>query len=95
MSARTSELFLDARTGVRFQRFGRLCRLGQLSAKAGVKARPHGQRHPGITSALDAFNRDYRKARAFSRHASLDTVRRYGDNWADHAGQVTLDSIFG
>ena len=69
----------------------------QLGAKAGVKARPHGLRHSGITSALDAFNGDYRKARAFSRHASLDTVRRYDDNWADHPGQVavTLDSILG
>jgi len=69
----------------------------QLGAKAGVRARPHGLRHTGITSALDAFNGDYRKARAFSRHASLDTVRRYDDNRADHAGQVaaTLDSILG
>lgn len=69
----------------------------QLGAKSGVKARPHGLRHTGITSALDAFNGDYRKARAFSRHASLDTVRRYDDNRADHAGQVaaTLDSILG
>ena len=69
----------------------------QLGAKSGVRARPHGLRHTGITSALDAFNGDYRKARAFSRHASLDTVRRYDDNRADHAGQVaaTLDSILG
>jgi integrase/recombinase XerC len=69
----------------------------QLGAKAGVRARPHGLRHTGITSALDAFNGDYRKARAFSRHASLDTVRRYDDNRADHAGQVAaaLDSILG
>ena len=67
----------------------------QLGAKSGVKARPHGLRHTAITSALDAFNGDYRKARAFSRHASLDTVRRYDDNRQDHAGQVaaTLDSI--
>ena len=46
----------------------------QLGAKAGVKARPHGLRHSGITSALDAFNGDYRKARAFSRHG----VARHG-----------------
>ena len=69
----------------------------QIGERAGVKARPHGLRHSGITSALDAFNGDYRKARAFSRHASLDTVRRYDDNRQDHAGQVaaTLDSILG
>ena len=69
----------------------------QIGERAGVRARPHGLRHSGITSALDAFNGDYRKARAFSRHASLDTVRRYDDNRADHAGQVAaaLDSILG
>jgi integrase/recombinase XerC len=54
-------------------------------------------RHTAITAALDAFNGDYRKTRAFSRHASLDTVRRYDDNRADHAGQVAqaLDAILG
>jgi integrase/recombinase XerC len=69
----------------------------QLGARAGVQARPHGLRHTAITAALDAFNGDYRKTRAFSRHASLDTVRRYDDNRADHAGQVAqaLDSILG
>lgn len=69
----------------------------QLGVRAGVKARPHGLRHTAITSALDAFHGDYRKTRAFSRHASLDTVRRYDDNRADHAGQVAqaLDSILG
>ncbi len=69
----------------------------QLGVRAGISARPHGLRHSAITSALDAFNGDYRKTRAFSRHASLDTVRRYDDNRADHAGQVAaaLDSILG
>ena len=55
----------------------------QIGERAGVRARPHGLRHSGITSALDAFNGDYRKARAFSRHSSLDTVRRYDDNRAE------------
>ena len=59
-----------------------------LGTKAGVIARPHGLRHTAITKALDVFSGDYRKARAFSRHASLDTVRRYDDNRADHGGQV-------
>jgi len=69
----------------------------QLGARAGVNARPHGLRHTAITAALDAFNGDYRLARSFSRHASLDTVRRYDDNRADHAGRVAqaLDSILG
>lgn len=60
----------------------------QLGERAGVKARPHGLRHTAITAALDAFAGDYRRARAFSRHASLETVRRYDDNRADFAGQV-------
>jgi len=41
----------------------------QLGARAGIRARPHGLRHTAITSALDAFNGDYRKTRAFSRLA--------------------------
>ena len=69
----------------------------ELGTRAGLKVRPHGLRHTAITAALDAFNGDYRKTRAFSRHASLDTVRRYDDNRADHAGQVAhaLDAILG
>ena len=68
-----------------------------LGEQAGLKVRPHGLRHTAITAALDAFNGDYRKTRAFSRHASLDTVRRYDDNRTDHAGQVAhaLDAILG
>ena len=68
-----------------------------LGAQAGLKVLPHGLRHTAITAALDAFNGDYRKTRAFSRHASLDTVRRYDDNRADYAGQVAhaLDAILG
>jgi integrase/recombinase XerC len=60
----------------------------QLGKRASVAARPHGLRHAAITAALDAFQGDYRRARAFSRHASLETVRRYDDARADHAGQV-------
>jgi integrase/recombinase XerC len=60
----------------------------QLGERSGVQARPHGLRHTAITAALDAFGGDYRRARAFSRHASLETVRKYDDNRADFAGQV-------
>ena len=69
----------------------------RLGDQAGLKIRPHGLRHTAITAALDAFSGDYRKTRAFSRHASLDTVRRYDDKRADHAGQVAqaLDAILG
>ena len=59
-----------------------------FGSKAGVTARPHGLRHTAITKALDVFSGDYRKARAFSRHASLDTVRLYDDNKSRSWGQV-------
>lgn len=60
----------------------------QLGARAGINARPHGLRHAAVTAALDVFGGDFRKVRAFSRHANLDTVRRYDDSRADHAGKV-------
>jgi integrase/recombinase XerC len=60
----------------------------QLGRRAGINARPHGLRHTAVTAALDVFGGDYRKVRAFSRHSSLDIVRRYDDNRADHGGQV-------
>jgi integrase/recombinase XerC len=48
----------------------------QLGKRANVAAaRPHGLRHAAIT-ALDAFAGDYRKARAFSRHASLEDFEK-------------------
>ena len=67
----------------------------QLGARAGVTAKPHGLRHTAITAALDHFNGDFRKARAFSRHANLSTVALYDDNRADHAGAVAqvLDGL--
>lgn len=86
-------LFISLSTG---QPNGRISGAGvyhlirdQLGERAGVKARPHGLRHSAVTAALDAFGGDYRKVRAFSRHANLDTIRRYDDSRADHAGKVS------
>jgi len=64
---------------------------------AGIVTRPHGLRHSAITAALDAFGGDFRLVRGFSRHATLDTVRRYDDNRADHHGRVAaaLGAIIG
>jgi len=69
----------------------------QIGKEAGVKARPHGLRHTAITAALDAFNGDFRKVRDFSRHASLETVRRYDDNRNNFACSVAsaIDAIIG
>jgi integrase/recombinase XerC len=60
----------------------------QLGNRAGINARPHGLRHAAVTAALDVFGGDFRKVRAFSRHANLDAVRRYDDSRADHAAKV-------
>ena len=49
--------------------------------------RPHGLRHLGITTALDA-GADLRAVQRYSRHADLKTVMAYGDNRADLAGDV-------
>jgi integrase/recombinase XerC len=67
----------------------------QLGERCGVQARPHGLRHTAITAALDAFNRDVRKARSFSRHAKIATVALYHDARHDHAGAVAqvLDGL--
>lgn len=60
-----------------------------LGERVGIRARPHGLRHAAVTEALNAFGGDFRKVRSFSRHASLETVRKYDDSRADHAGQVS------
>jgi integrase/recombinase XerC len=62
--------------------------ISTLGERVGVKARPQGLRHTAVTEALNVFSGDYRKVRAFSRHSSLDIVRRFDDNRADHGGQV-------
>jgi integrase/recombinase XerC len=62
--------------------------VADLGERTGIRARPHGLRHAAVTAALDAFNGDFRKVRSFSRHASLDTVRKYDDSRADHGGAV-------
>lgn len=61
----------------------------KLVEHVSVKARPHGLQHTAVTEALHVFSGDYRKVRAFSRHSSLDIVRRYDDNRADHGAQVS------
>lgn len=68
-----------------------------IGASVGLKVRPHGIRHTAITAALDCFNGDYRKVKAFSRHSSVDIIIRYDDNRADHGGQIAaaLSAIVG
>lgn len=50
---------------------------------------PHALRHAAITHALDATGGDYRKVRAFSRHARLETIAIYDDNRSLGASEVS------
>jgi integrase/recombinase XerC len=64
--------------------------VGQLGLKASLPrpVRPHGLRHSGITTALDAFGGDVRTVRKFSRHSKVETLLVYDDNRSDVAGEV-------
>lgn len=50
--------------------------------------RPHGLRHSGITTALDATGGDLRRVRKYSRHAKLDTLMIYDDARHDVAAEI-------
>ena len=57
--------------------------------RAGIgHVRPHGLRHTGITTALERTNGNISKVARYSRHASIETVKRYDDNRRDVAGEV-------
>ncbi len=49
---------------------------------------PHGLRHTAITTALELTGGDVAKVATFSRHKSLDVLRRYDDNRLNGAGEV-------
>lgn len=59
-----------------------------LGQAVGIRTRPHGLRHAGITSALDATNGNTRAVQRFSRHRKLETLSLYDDARQDMAGQV-------
>lgn len=62
----------------------------RLGRSAGVgDVRPHGLRHGGITTALDATNGDVRAVARFSRHRDVRVLQRYDDNRADLGGAVS------
>jgi integrase/recombinase XerC len=56
--------------------------------QVGVRARPHGLRHSGITRAAEKTGGNLVKVAAFSRHAKIETVKIYVDNLRDDAGAV-------
>lgn len=60
-----------------------------LGRKAGLgDVRPHGLRHAGITTALDATNGNVRAVASFSRHKDVRVVSRYDDARKDLGGAV-------
>ena len=67
----------------------------KVGAAVGIKTRPHGLRHGGITAVLDRNGGNMRAGLAFSRHVRSDTLRLYDDNRADLGGQMAalLDGI--
>lgn len=63
--------------------------VARLADAAGAgTVRPHGLRHTGITAALERTNGNISKVARYSRHASIETVKRYDDNRRDVAGEV-------
>lgn len=54
----------------------------------GLKLKPHGFRHAGITAALDATGGDVRSVQKFSRHKNVATLMHYDDQHEDVAGQI-------
>lgn len=59
-----------------------------LGKVVGLKTRPHGLRHAGITAALDATGGNTRSVQRFSRHKKLETLSLYDDARQDLAGEV-------
>jgi integrase/recombinase XerC len=64
--------------------YGIVRRLGEA---VGLRCRPHGLRHRGITAALDA-GLDLRAVQRYSRHRDLRTLQLYDDNRQDLGGAV-------
>ncbi len=64
--------------------------IGDIGVRAGAgRVRPHGLRHSAVTAVLDATNGNVREARAFSRHAKLETVAIYDDARIDTGGELS------
>jgi integrase/recombinase XerC len=59
-----------------------------LGETSGIRARPHGLRHAGITEALERTRGDLRAVQRFSRHRDLRLLSVYDDNRQDLGGQV-------
>jgi len=55
----------------------------------GARITPHGLRHTAITVAAEVANGDLRAVQQFSRHARIETVRRYVDEIADVGGGLS------
>lgn len=54
--------------------------ISSLGKSVGIRAWPHGLRHAGTTSALDASNGNVREVAKFTGHKDVRIVLRYDDN---------------
>lgn len=61
----------------------------RLGERTGIRVRPHGLRHAGITEALDLTGGNIRAVQRFSRHRDLRTLLYYDDNREDLGGKVS------
>jgi integrase/recombinase XerC len=60
-----------------------------LGDRVGVRLRPHGLRHAGVTIVLDENGGNVRMAQVFARHANPATTLIYDDQRQDLAGQAS------
>jgi integrase/recombinase XerC len=62
--------------------------VGNLGDAAGIRARPHGLRHAGITEVLDVTKGDHRAAQKFGRLKTANVLAYYDDNREDKGGEA-------
>lgn len=80
--------FDPAKKGHRLTGAGLYRIVRELGARIGIRTRPHGLRHAGITEALERTDGNLRAAARFSRHRDWRTLAIYDDNREDVAGTV-------
>ena len=60
----------------------------KLGDAVGIRARPHGLRHAGITDVLDVTKGNHRAAQRFGRLRSANILHYYDDNREDVGGEA-------
>lgn len=76
------------KTGRRLTASGIYRLIRRIGDEAGIRTRPHGLRHLGITHAIIATGGNVQKVQQFSRHKDVRTVLIYNDATTNHQGEV-------